>query len=44
MINQEKIRWIMSRTKSGYAQAEALLHSYNYNIDLIIESRSINSV
>jgi len=44
MINQEKIRWIMLRTRSSYEQAEALLKSYNYNIDLIIESRTIPSV
>jgi len=44
MVNQEKIRWVMLKTQNSYAQAEALLKSYNYNIDLNIESRTISSV
>jgi len=44
MVNGEKIRWIMRKAKYNYEQSQVLLQSYNYNIDLLIESRAIDSI
>ncbi|KAG4095810.1 DNase I-like protein [Neocallimastix lanati (nom. inval.)] len=44
MVNEEKIRWVMKKSQCNFDQAQTILQSYNYNIDLLIESRTINSV